>query len=699
MCRHLPVRHALAGFSLLTAALLAACDDTVENVYQTGLEVFASEDDLPKCTDKNEGEQAFVKGETSVRVCVDKEWIALASDGSYNGDFSCKTIELKDKSGLKIVCNGDSIGVVLNGTDGKDGKDAVLPQDSLEADSERVAISLDSLVGVTQKGPFLKGSTVYLYELSDGRTLKQTNGNFTSNIASNDGRYKFTARDLVSQYAMVVVDGYYRNEVTGRISDAPIRLKAITDMRKRNSVNVNILTQLEFDRVYHLVTRGDKNGNKLTVKQAKHQAQKEILKLFGIELDKDTDAEDMDVFGSSDADAALMAISILLQGDRSESNMVALLSEISADIAEDGEWNAEHRADSTKALIADWAFGQNLSKFRKNVNDWGLNKDSTIGDFEKYINNFITKTLGLKACNGVADSTQQTVHNDLSLFNGRSYQCFEKPADCDKCEMWVEVRPKTQYMNDTIEYKYIIDWRDRRMYHTFWMYQLTCHKEGLEDFSYYGEWLAENLDHVYRVDGNVYGNQCYKNDCKKYGSFGRLYTWAAVMDSAGLYSMESANCGMNVNCVHSSEVRGICPEGWRVPNKDEWMNLISFLSREYGEYKADLWLKSRTAWECESCAQGYDHYGFSMVPTGYCSAQDNCESYGRTAYLWSSTDVSLGYVSGMRMTEHDTTIFLGEPSPDLIMWNMAQKNYLYGVRCVKESKQYPEHEVMVDCAD
>ena len=35
---------------------------------------------------------------------------------------SCTTEELKDKSGLKIICGGDSVGVVLHGKDGKDGK-------------------------------------------------------------------------------------------------------------------------------------------------------------------------------------------------------------------------------------------------------------------------------------------------------------------------------------------------------------------------------------------------------------------------------------------------------------------------------------------------------------------------------------------------------------------------------------------------
>ena len=404
------------------AFLLAACGDTVENVYQTGLEVVASEDDLSECTDENEGEQAFVKGETSARICVDGEWIALASDGLGNGDFSCKTVELKDKSGLKIVCNGDSIGVVLNGEKGDAGASGCtltdrndtavvlscgdstitidlnvgLPSDTLEADSERVAISLDSLVGITQKGPFLKGSTVYLYELSDGRTLKQTNGNFTSNITSDDGRYKFTARDLVSQYAMVVVDGYYRNEVTGVSSDAPIRLKALTDMRKRSSVNVNLLTHMEFDRVYNLVTRGDKEGKRLTVKQAKRQAQKEILKQFHIELDENTDAEDMDVFGKTEADAALLAVSVLLQGDSSSTALSVLLTEISNDIAVYGEW----RDSVAKTRLADWALvaecTDRLQDFRKNVKGWGLG--DTVPDFEKLIRDYVTVESGLGVC-------------------------------------------------------------------------------------------------------------------------------------------------------------------------------------------------------------------------------------------------------------------------------------------------------------
>ena len=113
------------------AILLAACGDEVTevtNIYHSGFNVVDSVKDLPKCTDDNEGDPAFVKQESSARICVDGDWVPMASDVG-NSDFSCKTEELKDKSGLKIVCNGDSIGVVLNGEkgdagkDGKDGKD------------------------------------------------------------------------------------------------------------------------------------------------------------------------------------------------------------------------------------------------------------------------------------------------------------------------------------------------------------------------------------------------------------------------------------------------------------------------------------------------------------------------------------------------------------------------------------------------
>ena len=417
--------------TLLAVALFAACSDTVENVDRTGIDVVSAEAELTKCTGMNEGEMVFVLSENSMRVCIGGKWVEMAESIKdsidLSGDASCKAVELADGSGLKIVCNGDSVGVMLNGEkgadgaagkDGADGKNGTDGKDAvLSSDSEKVAIAFDSLVGYSQKGPFLKGSTVYLYELSDGRTLQQTNGNFTSVITRDDGRYKFTARDLVSQYAMIVVEGIYRNEVTGAPSDAAISLRAITDMRKRSDANINLLTHLEFNRVYHLVTQEGQ-----TVKKAKRQAQKEILGAFLMDTTGvDFSAEDLDVFGASDADAALLAISILMQRDADETSLTELLTEISNDMETDGKWDNA----ATRALVADWATLADgtgrLDVFRDNVDGWKLS--DTVPEFEKFIRNFYSRETELGICGSanIPVGTVKGVTNAKSLYYAGEY--------------------------------------------------------------------------------------------------------------------------------------------------------------------------------------------------------------------------------------------------------------------------------------
>ena len=455
-------------------ALLVACGDetTIETVTRAGMDVVASADDLPKCTEENEGEYAFVKDDEETRVCVDGKWKPAATPDAGNGTFSCKTEELKDKSGLKIVCNGDSIGVVLNGVDGADGEpgkegkqgengddgapgsgcsiadrsdtavviacgDSTItidlkvlpPQDTAKADFGQESIFLDSLVGYAQKGPFLKGSAVYLYEL-DGQSLKQISGPVTGTVMSDDGYFRLPARSFASQYALVVVEGNYRNEVSGEVSDNPIRLNALVDLGNRDSVNVNVLTHLEYERVHHLVTREN-----YTVEKAKQKAQQEIMKRFHIELDSVMSAENMDIFGSTDADAALLAVSMLLQGDSSSLALSALLNEMSNAISETGKLTSA-RADSVFATLADWALDMNCSYFfeildgyyypsrsklenlRRIVSEWELNK--TLPDYEKYIRRFFSVESGLGVCG--SDSVPiGFVKNVTNIFSKKFY--------------------------------------------------------------------------------------------------------------------------------------------------------------------------------------------------------------------------------------------------------------------------------------
>ena len=552
---------------------LVACSDSNIGDTQEPLSVVSDILELPECSAENEGEQAVVKGESALRVCLDGNWTEMGGKGRV--DFSCKTEELKDKSGLKIVCNGDSVGVVKNGAKGENGaasegcsvtaqtdstvtiacgsETTTIPLGNKtvpeEDDPERQATSMESLVGYTQKGPFVRGSTVYLYELESGRTLKQTNGNFTSNILGDDGRYRFLARDLVSQYAMLVVDGNYRNEVTGKVSDNTIRLKAFTDLSKHTSANVNLLTHLEFERVYYLVTKKKKKFF-----EAKRQAQGEILDIFHIKLKDNTDAEDMDVFGDGEADAALLAISILLQGDRKEADLMALLAEISDEIAETGLWKGG-RADSIKTAMADWAFSRDLSIFRKNVESWGLSKGKSVGDFEKMIETYIAETYGVDTCGASDNGKARKVDNKWSVQNGKTFYCSDGKL--------VKRKVSTAFLNPDIPYGEMVDWRDRTLYKTVAIGGVT--------------WMAQNLDYA---DSIAYpaiktGSACYDNNPGNCETYGRLYKWGTAMDSAAVFTESAKGCISGSTCSIAFPARGICPDGWHIPEKSDWENLYS----------------------------------------------------------------------------------------------------------------------------
>ena len=270
-------------------------------------------------------------------------------------------------------------------------KDTVVVRDSVFVNGDKDTVfvvgvdtaSRNSGVDYSRKGFMLKGSTVYLYELSDGRTLNQSENVFYEKITRDDGFYKFSVRNLVSQYALLQVEGFYYNVVTGKVSNSPISLDALTDVTMRKYASANVLTELEYSRVYYLVTK-----EKLEVWTAKRQAQAEILNCFYVDttgLKGFASAEDLNMFEGTDADNVLLAITTLLLGDRNEAEFRELLTDIRTDIAEDGEWN-----DSIlKKEVVDWAKAADssgsLEEIQKNIAE-GEGVPSL--NFAKYIRAF-----------------------------------------------------------------------------------------------------------------------------------------------------------------------------------------------------------------------------------------------------------------------------------------------------------------------
>lgn len=268
--------------------------------------------------------------------------------------------------------------------------------------SSKQAITQKDISGVSQKGPFVKGTAVHLFEL-DSKTFSQTGNIFTGKIKSNKGDFTIDNINLNSPYVLFETSGYYHNEVTGKKSSGELTLNAISDLRDRNSVNINLLTHLEYERVAGIMKK------KKSISEAKAQAETEILATFGIS-DSQDNFEDLNIFGKSDENAQLLAISILLQGNRTEAELSELLAEYANDIEKDGTWD-----DSSKYEVAKWALEEAqqdaFKSIRKNIEklDYG-----DVPDFEKYIYNFINHVYGCQ---------KKSIGDTLVALNGYNYVC------------------------------------------------------------------------------------------------------------------------------------------------------------------------------------------------------------------------------------------------------------------------------------
>ena len=282
-----------------------------------------------------------------------------------------------------------------------------------EEDAGIVAIEDKTISGVSQKGPFVNGSSVTVYGL-DGETLAQTGKIYEGKIKSDMGDFSVKVVKLASQYALLKANGFYRNEVTGEKSNSQMTLYALTDLSDRDEVNVNLLTHLAYERSLYLAT------DSLSVSKAKKQAEGEVFKSFEIEGDFDV-AEDLNIFGENDQSAALLAISVLMQGDLKEADFSERLDNYARDIEVDGVWDDKN----TATAIADWASEKSLSgglaSVRANVEKWG--ELFGVPPFEKYANNFWWQNYGLGTCDAKREGEVKINSNALSANNGVHFIC------------------------------------------------------------------------------------------------------------------------------------------------------------------------------------------------------------------------------------------------------------------------------------
>lgn len=140
------------------------------------------------------------------------------------------------------------------------------------------------------------------------------------------------------------------------------------------------------------------------------------------------------------------------------------------------------------------------------------------------------------------------------------------------------------------------------------------------------EWMVENLKTTKYNDGtsipNIidstelsfdgYEGYCwYNNDTTLKDQYGALYSWYVVKSGK------------------------LCPEGWDVPNENDWSKLVDYIGANGYNGREGIALKSLNGWYDNG--NGTDFYGFSAKPSGSRGFDGSYGFIGYQCYWWSNS--------------------------------------------------------------
>lgn len=148
------------------------------------------------------------------------------------------------------------------------------------------------------------------------------------------------------------------------------------------------------------------------------------------------------------------------------------------------------------------------------------------------------------------------------------------------------------------------------------------------------------------------GSFCPEGDSRNCKRLGRLYSWA--------------------------EARSVCPEGWRLPTKEDFESLVAATSEDAAQSpslsRAGAALKSSDGWFKKG--NGSDALGFRALPAGYRGADGKFDGIGGYAYFWSATE------DAENRESNAFYLFLSFSSDAASLNAFAKEDYR-SVRCVR----------------
>jgi len=557
----------------------------------------------------------------------------------------------------------NQINVVINRTDlAVDNYSGIITVTSIMDSTVNIHVSMVvafalqvELSGAVQKGPFLVGTSVDIDELNED--LTPTGLTYSAQIENNAGLFQLPSIEYSSQFIELQANGYFFNEVQNQSSSAPITLYAISDISDRNTINVNMLSTLERPRIKTLLGEG------INYEAAKRTAYNEIMNIFNMPEDTTGQSEDLDISQDGDENAKLLAISLMLLGNRSEAELSELISNISFDMQEDGILNSS----SSREMIFSSVEYLDLPAIRQNLVDRfeALGVAASIPSYEAYL----PDTLGLSAEITAEDyTTNEFGLIDLTISGGTPPYSF----------LWSN-GSTTEDASGLESGDYSVTVTDANNYKKMRSYHVSGLLEDIDGSIYQAVkigdqiWMAENMKVTrYRNGESIptgFSNDdwaeltigsyaAYANDDTNVDTYGYLYNWYAV-----------------------SDIKNIAPTGWHVATDEDWKQLEIYLGLSQSE--ADMTaergtnegakLKSTSLWN--DGGNGNNSSGFSAFPGGFREINGDYSYFGYYGYYWSSSEDSEGN-AWLRV--------LGFGNSFISRFNLYSKRSGFSVRCIKD---------------